>query len=127
MISDISRLPEFEKDLKKLAKRYRTLEEDIQNFIKASLTPFHTEGIVTGGIVEISDLGATEPKIFKVLKFTSRSFKGKGVKSGIRLTYAFFDSTKAVEFIEIYYKGDQENEDRNRIKNYLKTKTVKQS
>jgi mRNA-degrading endonuclease RelE of RelBE toxin-antitoxin system len=127
MISDISRLPEFEKDLKKLAKRYRTLEEDIQNFIKASLTPFHTEGIVTGGIVEIPDLGATEPKIFKVLKFACRSLKGRGVKSGIRITYAFFESTEKIEFIEIYFKQDHENEDRNRIKSYLKMKTVKQS
>jgi mRNA-degrading endonuclease RelE of RelBE toxin-antitoxin system len=127
MISDISRLPEFEKDLKKLAKRYPTLEGDIQNFINASLTPYHTEGIVTGGIVEISDLGATEPKIFKVLRFTCRSLKGRGVKSGIRITYAFFKSTERIEFIEIYFKQDQENEDRNRIKNYLKTITPKQS
>jgi mRNA-degrading endonuclease RelE of RelBE toxin-antitoxin system len=127
MISDISRLPEFEKDLKKLAKRYPTLEGDIQNFINASLTPYHTEGIVTGGIVEIPDLGATEPKIFKVLKFACRSLKGRGVKSGIRITYAFFESTEKIEFIEIYFKQDHENEDRNRIKSYLKMKTVKQS
>jgi hypothetical protein len=125
MISNISRLPEFDKDLKNLLKRYRTLEEDIQNFIKAALTPFHCEGVITGGIVEISDLGATEPKIFKVIKFASRSLKGRGAKSGIRITYAFFESIKSVEFIEIYFKSDQENEDRNRIRNYLKIKTIK--
>ena len=124
MINDISRLSEFEKDLKKLSKRYRTLEEDLQNFIKFSLSPFHIDGTSNGGIVEISDIGAAEPKIFKVLKFSSRSLKGKGVQSGIRLTYAYFQTTNNVEFIEIYYKGDQENENRGRIKDYLKKKSV---
>jgi hypothetical protein len=44
--------------------------------------------------------------------------KGKGVHSGIRVTYAYFSVEGRIEFIEIYYKGDQENEDRERIKKY---------
>jgi hypothetical protein len=39
-----------------------------------------------------------------------------GAQSGIRVTYAYFSDEDRIEFIEIYYKGDQLNEDRERIK-----------
>jgi len=58
-------------------------------------------------------------KIFKAKKIACRSLKGKGVKSGIRVIYAYFESDDRIELIEIYYKGDKENEDRERIiRNY---------
>ncbi|MCL4511783.1 MAG: hypothetical protein M1470_12025 [Bacteroidetes bacterium] len=126
MIDKYVRLPEFEKDLKALKKRYRTLsvgsygEEDIENFIKAALIPFHEEGIDSGSIVEISDLGIAEPRIFKVRKFACRSLYGKGAQSGIRIIYAYSEKDREVRFIEIYYKGDKKNEDRERVKNYFK-------
>ncbi len=34
---------------------------------------------------------------------------------------AYFEREEKVEFIEIYYKGNKENEDRNRIKECLKS------
>ena len=40
----------------------------------------------------------------------------KGAHSGIRIIYAYFPVDDRIEFVEIYYKGDQENEDRERIK-----------
>ena len=36
----VKRLPEFEKDLKKLKKKYKSLEDDLDMFIKAQLTNF---------------------------------------------------------------------------------------
>jgi len=44
-----------------------------------------------------------------------RSLKGKGAVSGIRIIYAYFRDDRAL-LIEMYFKGDQQNEDRDRIK-----------
>jgi hypothetical protein len=60
------------------------------------------------------------PKIYKAKKFACRSLKGKGVQSGIRVIYAYFEEKDKIELIEIYYKGDKENEDRERILRYYK-------
>jgi len=49
------------------------------------------------------------------VKFTCRSLKGKGVQSGIRIIYAYFEEQDKIELVEIYYKGDKENEDRQRV------------
>ena len=35
--------------------------------------------------------------------------------SGIRIIYAYYEKEDKIEFIEIYYKGDKENENRERI------------
>ena len=121
MFSSIVQLPKFEKDVKKLRKRFRTLDEDIDNFVKFALVPFHTEGVDYGGIVVVSDLGIKEPKIYKVRKFACRALKGKGNQTGIRIIYAYFKDEDRIEFVEIYFKGDKEIENRKRIiNNYLK-------
>jgi mRNA-degrading endonuclease RelE of RelBE toxin-antitoxin system len=121
MFREIARLPEFEKDVKRLRKRFRTLDEDIDNFIRFALVPFHTEGIDYGGIVVVSDVGIEEPKIYKVRKFACRALKGKGNQTGIRIIYAYFKDEDRIEFVEIYFRGDKGTEDRKRIKSkYLK-------
>ena len=121
MFREVVRLAEFEKDLKKLRKRFRTLDGDIENFIKSALVPFHKAAIDYGGIVVISDLGIDEPKIYKVRKFACRALKGKGNQSGIRVIYAYFKDEDRIEFVEIYFKGDKGSEDRKRInRKYLK-------
>ena len=58
--------------------------------------------------------------VCKIKKFACRSLKGRGVMSGIRVIYAYHVAASKVEFIEIYFKGEKENEDRERIKEYLK-------
>lgn len=114
----IEYLDKFRKDLKKLLKRFPSLEEDLESLIKAQLVAFHKLNVDNHGIFVIENLTFTSPKVFKVKKFACKSLKGKGVHSGIRLTYAYFLEADLIEFIEIYYKGDQENEDRERIKGY---------
>lgn len=108
-------LPEFERDLKKLIKRFVTLEDDLNLFTEKQLKLFHKLGIDNKGIVQISKLDIEFPKIYKARKFACRSLKGKGSATGIRIIYAYFENEDCVEFIEIYYKGDNENEDRDRI------------
>ena len=120
IFNDIRRLTEFEKDIKKLSRKFRTLEEDLEIFIEKQLNLFHKLRIDNKGVFVISDLGISCPKIYKAKKFACRSLKGKGVASGIRVIYAYFEQDDIVEFIEIYYKGDKENEDRNRILKYYK-------
>lgn len=113
-------LPEFEKELKKLSKKYRTLETDLKTFISVQLRLFHKLKQDNGGIVNIAGLGIEEPKIYKARKFACRSLSGTGSNSGIRIIYAFFAQENRVQFIEIYYKGDKELEDRPRIlKHYI--------
>lgn len=119
VFDEVRRLAEFEKDLKKLLKKFRTLEDDLQTFIQNQLNLYHKLHVDNKGNFPISDLGITYPKIFKGKKFACRSLKGKGVKSGIRVIYAYFAQENVIELIEIYYRGEKENEDRNRIlKNY---------
>jgi hypothetical protein len=112
---EISRLPEFEKDLRRLLKRFKTLEDDLMVFVRTELIAFHKLNKDTKGIFQITDLKIKKPKIFKAKKFACRSLKGKGVQSGIQVIYGYFEGEDRIELVEVYYKGDKENEDRARI------------
>ena len=119
LFSEIDYLPEFGKDFKKLSKRFRTLEEDFKTFLNTQLNLFHKQGIDNKGVLPISGLDISNPEIYKAKKFACRSLKGRGVNSGIRVIYAYWKEKDRLEFIEIYFKGDKENEDRERIvRNY---------
>lgn len=117
---EIVLLPEFEKDFKKLLKRFRTLKDDLSNFIKTELILYHKLGIDNKGIFQIQGIPFDDPKIFKAKKFACRSLKGKGVQSGIRVIYSYSEKIDKIEFIEIYYKGDKENEEGRRFSKYYK-------
>ena len=116
LFKEISHVPEFEKDLKKLLKRFSSLDEDLQTFIKVAMNLLHKQGIDSRAIFHISDLGIHSPKIYKGRKFACKALKGKGAQSGMRVIYAYHEDEDRVEFIEIYYKGDKESEDRDRIR-----------
>ena len=115
IFKEVIRISEFDKDFKRLAKRFKTLDEDLQIFIDKQLNLYHKLKIDNGGIVRIEGLGIDTPKVYKARKFACRALKGKGVLSGIRVIYAYFEPEDKVELIEIYYKGDKENEDKSRI------------
>lgn len=117
IFSEVRRLPEFDKDFNRLQKKFRTLEEDLQVFIDRQLKLLHKLGQDNRGCVRMADLSISYPHIYKARKFACKSLKGKGVASGIRIIYAHYPQEDAIEFIEIYYKGDKENEDRVRILN----------
>jgi len=118
----INRLPEFEKDIKKLRKRFNTLEEDLTIFINTQLNLYHKLKIDNKGIFTITDGPSHSFKIFKAKKFACRALKGKGVRSRIRIIYAYNEAEDSVDFIEIYYKGDKTIEDKERISSYIKNK-----
>jgi mRNA-degrading endonuclease RelE of RelBE toxin-antitoxin system len=120
----VIRLPEFEKDISRLSKRFRTIEDDLKIFIEKQVHLYHKLSVDNRGIFQISDLPIENPKIYKAKKFACRSLKGKGVHSGIRVVYAYFEEEDKIELLEIYYKGDKGNEDRDRILRHYKKKEL---
>ncbi len=109
-------LEEYGKDLKRLLKKYRTLEDDIA-IVKKVLTAEPKERPPFS--FRIDGLGLTTC-VIKVKKIACRAMKGKGVNTGFRLIYAHFEEEGRIVLVELYYKGDKENEDRERIMKYFK-------
>lgn len=110
----------FQKDLKKLLKKYRTLEEDLETAKRDAIELYHLKKIDNQSIFPIQGFCTEEIQICKIKKFACKALKGKGAKSGIRVIYAFCCQSCKVDFIEIYFKGEKQNEDRERIRAYLK-------
>ena len=107
---------EFQKDLKKLTKRYRSLPEDLEIVKKALYAEpdadppysFRIEGL------------KIKTCIIKVRKISCRSLKTRGVNSGLRIIYAYFKNDFRIVFIELYHKSDKAGENRERILKYFK-------
>ena len=110
----------FQKDLKRLLKKYRTLEDDLETAKRDAIELYHLKRIDNQSIFPIQSFCTEKIQICKIKKFACKSLKGKGSKSGIRVIYAFYCQNCKVDFIEIYFKGEKENEDRERIRGYLK-------
>ncbi len=108
-------LAEFQKDLKALLKKYRTLNEDL-NVVKKVLEVLPDQRPPFS--FRIDNLGV-ETCVIKVKKIACKSLKGKGVNSGLRLVYAYFPDQNKITFIELYHKIDKENEDRKRLYKYF--------
>lgn len=106
---------EFNKELKKLSKKYKTLEKDFCQLkeIYLIIAP-QGNGSKHWNLLYENDT----VKIYKV-RMHCDSTKGKF----FRVIYVYQLKTKIIEFIEVYYKGDKENENRERIKDYLKNLT----
>jgi len=122
IFKEVRRLAGFEKDLKKLSKKFRTLDDDLNTFIQNQLNLYHKLHIDNKGIIPLANLGIEYTQILKAKKFACKSLKGKGVASGMRIIYAYFEEEDIIELVEIYYKGQKEIEDRNRIFKYCKAK-----
>jgi hypothetical protein len=48
-----------------------------------------------------------------------KSLKGTGSRSGMRVIYGYEAAVDRVVLVKLYFKGDKENEDRERIKAFL--------
>ncbi len=109
MMMNFNELPEFQKECKSLSKRYKSLADDLQEFCKViTIIPF-------GNSKHFNVI--TQNEILYILKarLFCRYLKG----SSLRIIYAYFEEKQEIEFIEIYYKGNKVNENRERIKLYL--------
>jgi len=110
----------FQKDIGRLLKKFRTLEDDLEVAKRDAIELYHLKHIDNRSVLPIQGFCTEEIQICKIKKFACKSLKGRGAKSGIRIIYAFHCKNYKVNFIEIYFKGKKANEDRKRIKNYLK-------
>jgi mRNA-degrading endonuclease YafQ of YafQ-DinJ toxin-antitoxin module len=104
-------LTEFNKDLKNLLKKYRTLNDDLY-VVKRVLEVIPNERPPFS--FRIDNLGL-KTCIIKVKRIACKALKGRGVNSGLRLIYAHFPEEQKITFIELYHKNDKENEDKTRI------------
>lgn len=105
-----NKLPEFIKEFKRLSKKYKSLSADLEEFKKViAVIPLgngkHFNIIAKNGNISIIKA-----------RFFCRYLKG----SSLRIIYAFCsdDLNVRFDFIEIYFKGDKENEDKERIKKF---------
>jgi mRNA-degrading endonuclease RelE of RelBE toxin-antitoxin system len=121
MTIKIDFFPEFAKDLKRLKKKYWSLDGDIETFIDSSIRPHHEREEEAVGIFQIPGLQIEYPKIYKAKKFACECMKGSGVQSGFRVIYAYFERENKIELIELYYKGEKGNEDKKRLREYCKS------
>lgn len=111
-MTEFEQLPEFSEDLEKLSEKFSSIRQDLEVLKKV----LNTRPNGVSDTVRISGLGAgIVLPIYKVRRFRCLSLKGKGSKSGIRIIYAFNKSEDKITFIEIYYKDDQSNPNRERI------------
>jgi mRNA-degrading endonuclease RelE of RelBE toxin-antitoxin system len=109
-------LEEFKKDIKHLLKKYRTLTEDLE-VVKLDLNDDPGESPPFSFRVDHLNI---ETCIIKVKKIACRALKGRGINSGLRLIYAYYEVEAKIIFIELYHKSEQAMEDRERILKYFK-------
>ena len=108
-------LPEYRKDLKRLLKKYRSIEQDITELKKALAVEPDADPPFS---FRIEGLGI-ETCVIKVKKIACRALKGRGVNSGLRLIYAWFEREERIVLVELYHKNEKEMEDRERIRKYF--------
>ncbi len=116
---DYYTIPEFEKDFKKLEKRYKTLKQDFENMKKFSIETHYLKGAPTTAFVPIEGFCSDSYKSLKVKKFACMALKNLGNRSGIRVIFVYEPDDLKITFIEIYFKGDKENENRERLKEFI--------
>ena len=110
----------FQKDLKHLLKKFPTLKDDIEIAKRNAIELYHINKIDNQSVFPIQGFCTSKIKVYKLKKFACKALKGRGSKSGIRIIYAFHLETSKVVFIQLYFKGEQLNEDKDRIKEYLR-------
>ncbi len=110
MTINFSELLAFSKEFKRLARKYKSLTQDIKIFREIiSVIPL-------GNSKHFNIITQTESVRIIKARFFCKYLKG----SSLRVIYAYVEKKRRIEFIEIYFKGDKENEDKERIKNYLR-------
>lgn len=104
----------FTKELKRLKKKYKSLDQDLQK-LKKVLVKFPT-GLKSRN-------WAVLRKIKQVMIIKTRLSCAYLKRKSLRVVYAYNEmdiESKCIDFLELYCKNDRECEDKENIKNYLK-------
>jgi mRNA-degrading endonuclease RelE of RelBE toxin-antitoxin system len=108
---DFEELPEYKKDLKRLLKKYRTLESDLED-VRKDLNDEPDASPPFSFRIEGSGISTC---VIKIKKIASDCFKGRGCNSGFRLIYAYYQAEQRIVFVELYHKNEKAKEDKKRI------------
>ena len=100
-------LPEFQKDFKRLSKKYPSLLRDIE--LRKMVLQEFPEGRSHSDVAQIPEL-KIKSKIYKA-RVDCKSSK----RDSIRLIYSYNEEELLITLIEIYFKGEQHLENRERI------------
>jgi len=109
-MSHFKQLPEFEKELKRLGKKFPSISDDIQTFQK--IIELHPVGIGTNFVT------LHHSPTVKVVKarLACKSLR----RRSMRIVYAYHDNEVTFVYLEIYFKGENEAENKERIEQYIK-------
>lgn len=105
-----NQLHEFKKDRKRLAKKFRSLHDDIEELRRVVSSqspkprPNHTALLTQTDTVSI---------------WKTRLFCSYLKKKSLRIVFSYFENEARVDFIEVFHKGDKEREDVDRYNRYL--------
>jgi hypothetical protein len=109
-MSHFNQLPEFEEEFSRLSKKFTSLVEDLVKFEKL-VNANHTGSGKNFTIIHNSQ----KCKIVKA-RLACKSLRNRSM----RIIYAYHNDTITFVYIEIYFKGEKENENKERIKKYIK-------
>ncbi|GIW68329.1 MAG: hypothetical protein KatS3mg099_277 [Candidatus Parcubacteria bacterium] len=104
--------PAFQKELKRLRKRYRTLPKDLE-ILKLVLNT-HPNGTSSKHFAALTQRNGV---FIGKVRLACRSLAGK---RRLRVIYAYHETEQRIVFLELYFKGDKVAEDKARIRTYLK-------
>ncbi len=90
---EIALTPRFQKDLRDLVKRYRSIRQDLQTLIE----------LLQSGEVPGDEVAGAKYQIFKVRLKNSDTQKGKS--GGYRVIY-YLKTSQAIILVTIYFKSD---------------------
>lgn len=117
--------PEFEKDLKRLAKKWRSLPDDIE-YIKPNIKSLYEQrddidiqkyrdGFFA---TKKAAIITSTPSGVEVIKMRL-DVAAIGNNSKVRIVFVAARQANTITFIELYAKNEKDREDQARIKKYL--------
>jgi mRNA-degrading endonuclease RelE of RelBE toxin-antitoxin system len=101
----------FEKELDRLARKFRTLPEDLERLKNVlALDP-------TGPSQHRTVLHRSEKTCIVKGHLFCKALR----RDSLRIIYAYHEARVTIVWIEVYHKADKTNEDRARISDYLRS------
>jgi hypothetical protein len=110
-MNHFKRLLEFEKEFKVLLKKYRSLDKDIEDFES------FIRVLPTGAGKNFTIIYSREKVKLVKARLACKSLRDRSM----RIIYAYHDDVFTFVYIEIYFKGNKENEDKTRVQDYIKS------
>ena len=107
---NFKKIPEFEKEFSKLERKYSSLPEDLEDLEEI----LGTSPVGIGKNFTI--IYSCENIKVVIVKLHCETLRDRT----IRLFYAYHDNRIEFVYIEIYYKGNKENHEYERVNEYLK-------